>query len=277
MINFNIKNNDPEFKDNFWEDFNMPKTLSNVLKHFIQNYHHSVKKPQLDFIYEIIQNYIIQRPVDQRKLKELVDIELSKIDINKITIPTNHVYNQNKESNIKNQNIEKSDKNHLSIFQADSLGGDSFQDFVAEILQENGFTDVEIIGKSGDQGGDLIAITDDKKIIIQAKRYSIDKKISNSAVQEVLGAIRYYDADIGAVITNTVYTKPAKELAKKAGITLWNRTDLTKFIENYNKSHVQSKNRVPSKTNKSNNKQDKTSEINKSFNQTPIGTRMPPS
>lgn len=100
-----------------------------------------------------------------------------------------------------------------------------------KLLERNGFTDVEVTKKSGDQGGDIIASKDEQKFIIQAKRYSIDRKVSNDAVQEVKSAIAYYECDLGAVITNSFFTPSAKELASVNNIILWDRIEVSKFLE----------------------------------------------
>ena len=52
----------------------------------------------------------------------------------------------------------------VNVFHADRLVGNSFQDFVAETLKKNGFTDVEVAGKRGDQGEDLLVTRDNKKL-----------------------------------------------------------------------------------------------------------------
>ena len=50
-------------------------------------------------------------------------------------------------------------------------------------------------------------------------------------MQEVLGAMKYYDADKGFVITNNEFHKSAKLLAKKSDIELIDRFDLIEFIK----------------------------------------------
>ncbi|HUT06399.1 MAG TPA: restriction endonuclease, partial [Nitrosopumilaceae archaeon] len=52
------------------------------------------------------------------------------------------------------------DESQITIFSADRLDGNKFQDFVAKLLESNGFTDVSVTGRTGDQGGDLLAKKD---------------------------------------------------------------------------------------------------------------------
>jgi restriction system protein len=67
-------------------------------------------------------------------------------------------------------------------------------------------------------------------IDIQAKRYS--KPVGNKAVQEVIAAKAYYRCDEALVISNNSYTKSAKDLAQKVGVSLWSKKELMKMISN---------------------------------------------
>lgn len=214
------KNNaaDAEFSDGFWEGFHGPKTLSNVMRHFVTSYPGADTETRNVFAHMVMQS-VIMKSIDRRKLDELIEQEASKIDIADIS---------------ENRDGPAAEKTGMSIFQADRLDGQSFQDFVAEILRHAGYTDVEVTGKSGDQGGDILAERDGQSIVIQAKRYSVNRRVSNTAVQEAHGAKSYYTRDVGAVITNTLYTKSAKSLAEKTGVILWDRKDLTELIARYN-------------------------------------------
>ena len=210
------------FADIFWSGFHGRKTLSDVVQYFATTYPNADKKTKDTFAQEIVQDCIIMKKVHKRKLDELISHQLSKTD------NISKVRTQKRDHNTL-QNITKT-----SIFHADRLDGYAFQEFVAEILKNTGYDDVEVTGKSGDQGGDLLAKKDGKSLVIQAKRYSIDSKVSNSAVQEAYAAKAYYNANIAAVITNTLYTKGAKDLADKTKVILWDRQDLTRLIDKYN-------------------------------------------
>ena len=59
---------------------------------------------------------------------------------------------------------------------------------------------------------------DGKKIVVQAKRYS--KDVGIKAVQEVIGAKSYYNADEAWVVSNRYFTKAAKDLAQKGNVLL---------------------------------------------------------
>ena len=83
---------------------------------------------------------------------------------------------------------------------------------------EMGFQDVRGTPITGDQGADLIAKRDGRTIVIQAKRYQ--GSVGNRAVQEVVGAVSFYGADEGWVITSGSFTPSAKALAQKNGVKL---------------------------------------------------------
>lgn len=77
---------------------------------------------------------------------------------------------------------------------------------------------------TGDQGADLIIQKDGQMIVVQAKRYS--GPVGNKAVQEVIGAVTYYRASEGWVITNSTFTPQAKALAQKSNVRLFDGFDL---------------------------------------------------
>jgi HJR/Mrr/RecB family endonuclease len=209
-------------KSYFWNYTERDKTLANALKIFINDYPWNDDEYRKEFAKTILVGQIIKKDISSRKLLELLNQELQHVD------STLHV-----KKDIPEQN-KISEK--LTIYDIDKLDGNDFQDMMAKLLVVNGFTDVQVTGKAGDQGGDLVATKNDEQIVIQAKRYSIDNKVSNGAVQEVLGAIAVYNASKGIVVTNSFYTVSAKSLAKFNNIELWDRRIVEEFIESYNSS-----------------------------------------
>lgn len=114
----------------------------------------------------------------------------------------------------------------------DNMDGHEFEHFCASILEKNGFKSVNVTKGSGDQGIDIVAIKEGVKYGIQCKCYS--SNIQNKAVQEAIAGKKFYDCHVGVVLTNQYFTKPAKELAEKTGILLWDRSYLEKLINNLN-------------------------------------------
>lgn len=112
------------------------------------------------------------------------------------------------------------------------ITGHEYEHVCAKKLKKQGFTNVKVTKGSGDQGIDIIAHKDGKKYGIQCKYYS--SPVGNWAVQEAFAGSRYYDCDYAVVMTNTTFTKSAKELANKIGVELWefnavNSTSARKF------------------------------------------------
>lgn len=77
---------------------------------------------------------------------------------------------------------------------------------------------------SGDQGVDVVAEKDGKKVVIQCKLYS--KPVGNKAVQEIYSGKDYYNADYAVVVSNQAYTASARQLAHKCGVVLLSFEDL---------------------------------------------------
>ena len=107
----------------------------------------------------------------------------------------------------------------------DMMDGREFERFCAELLKNNGFSNVEVTTGSGDFGADVLATKDGVTYAIQCKRQS--SNVGNAAVQEVFSGKAHYNTHLGVVMTNRFFTKSAKEQAKSSGVVLWDRD----FIE----------------------------------------------
>ena len=86
------------------------------------------------------------------------------------------------------------------IFQVDKMSGEEFERYLKCHFEKLGFK-VELTPKSHDYGADLIMRKDGERIVIQAKRYK--ESVGIKAVQEIIGALQYYKADKGYVVTNS--------------------------------------------------------------------------
>jgi predicted RecB family endonuclease len=112
----------------------------------------------------------------------------------------------------------------------DNLSGAEFEEWCANLLRNNGFTNVQVTKTSGDQGVDILAQKSDIKYAIQCKCYS--SNLGNSPVQEVHAGKSMYDCHVGVVMTNRHFTSGAKELAKATGVLLWDREKLLQMMSN---------------------------------------------
>jgi len=106
------------------------------------------------------------------------------------------------------------------------MGGIEFEEFLRDLYDALGY----VVHKTdiNDQGADLIVMHGGEKIVIQAKRYK--NKVNNSAIQQVFTAKAFYECDKAIVITNSEYTKSAREVAEKVGVELWDATSLQSML-----------------------------------------------
>lgn len=109
----------------------------------------------------------------------------------------------------------------------DYMTGNDFEQFCALVLQGNGYA-TRITPASGDFGVDIIAEQSGITYAIQCKCYSSD--IGVDAVYQVAGGMKYYQANLGIVLTNRYFTRQAQELASGIGVVLWDRDSLIKLI-----------------------------------------------
>ena len=108
------------------------------------------------------------------------------------------------------------------------LDGPEFEAYVALILQDNGFRNVEITKGSGDQGADILADRNGKSYAIQCKNY--EGAVGNFAVQEAYAGAQFYGCDEAAVICPGEFTRGAKELARATGVLLWDGRKLSHMM-----------------------------------------------
>lgn len=114
-----------------------------------------------------------------------------------------------------------------NMSEVDKMSGRDFEKFLGTIFKRLNYK-VEVTKASGDFGADLILWKDKKKIIVQAKRYK--NKVPIKAIQEIVGAKAFYNADEIWVITNSHFTDPAVKLANANGVKLIERNQLANII-----------------------------------------------
>lgn len=101
--------------------------------------------------------------------------------------------------------------------------GHDFEEWVAAGLARYGWKARTTAG-SGDQGIDIIAERNGRKLGIQCKLYS--GNIGNKAVQEAHAGKAYYCLDDAAVLTNSKFTPSARNLAASTGTHLLSQFDI---------------------------------------------------
>jgi restriction system protein len=107
-----------------------------------------------------------------------------------------------------------------------TMTGREFELYCREILHDAGWQAALTPG-SGDQGADIIAEKEGRRVVIQCKFYN--GTVGNKAVQEAYAAAAFQDAPYAVVVTNSVFTKSAHQLAHKNGVLLMHHTDLPRL------------------------------------------------
>lgn len=113
----------------------------------------------------------------------------------------------------------------MSMRKVDRLNGRAFEKYLCAQFRHFGYR-VTLTDYSHDYGADLILRRRGEKIVVQAKRY--ERNVGIAAVQESVGSVAYYDADRAMVVTNSGFTKSARNLARQNNVELWGRYDIQK-------------------------------------------------
>jgi len=109
------------------------------------------------------------------------------------------------------------------------MTGDYFEKFLSEVFLERGY-DVEMTGKAGDQGVDLIVTRQGVRVAIQAKGYT-SGNVGNTAVQEAHAGMTHHRCHRAAVVTNSRFTSGAQELADSVGCQLIDGSQIPDVID----------------------------------------------
>lgn len=121
----------------------------------------------------------------------------------------------------------RGDARSSAIVAIDRMDGPAFEQYLVDLFRRLGFT-VKHVGARNDYGADLIVERNESRIAVQAKARK--DYVAISAVQQALGARFYYDCDGSLVVTNRYFSTPAKTLARKADVALWDRDQLVAAI-----------------------------------------------
>lgn len=135
---------------------------------------------------------------------------------------TNPIKMESSHDNTEDLPIKKVENDEIKYI--DSLTGRQFELYIGKLLPKIGYSNVKVTQQSGDQGVDVTAEIDDKKVGFQCKNYS--KSVGNRAVQELFAGQAFYGCDSAVLVTNSYFTQSAEELANKLSIELWDREKL---------------------------------------------------
>ena len=161
-------------------------------------------------------NYKVVYSHEMRSLKVLVDSEIKKIESEK------------RVNKLLSDDVDVESK--LSIDDVDLMSGEQFEDFVVDLFKAMKYKTTHT-KLSGDQGIDVIAENGNSKVAIQAKCYT--GTVGNHAIMEAVAGAKHYGATKCMVVTNSTFTKSAKELAESNNVVLWDRKILKEKINQY--------------------------------------------
>jgi restriction system protein len=103
------------------------------------------------------------------------------------------------------------------------MSPNEYEHWVASALMKYGWN-TKVTQAVGDQGIDVIATQSEVKLVIQCKLYS--GNVGNAAVQEITAGRLFENANFAAVVTNSTFTKSAKQLASASGVFLLHHDQL---------------------------------------------------
>lgn len=109
----------------------------------------------------------------------------------------------------------------------DQMRGADFEQYLGSLLRSRGYT-VKFTKVSGDFGADIVATKKGHRYSIQAKRRW--RSIDRGAVADAVGAMAIYHCSKSMVITNSYFTKQARQFAKANQTQLVDRDQLADWI-----------------------------------------------
>jgi restriction system protein len=109
----------------------------------------------------------------------------------------------------------------------DAMSGLDFECYIADLLISHGFRIISLTERY-DMGVDIVAEKDGQRWGIQVKRYS--GLVKAAAVRQVVTALKFYNCERAMVITNSTYSKVARQLAESNDCVLIDRPQLLKLI-----------------------------------------------
>lgn len=220
ILSYNINNN-----------LTITETLNEI--------YNSNKKDEIEeFITLLYGKYDMPTIIENGKIKYTLDDGLSFLDLgycdnNYYIQSSNKIIKeffdkQKKKIYIENLSKGTTNKTKTTISDIDLMSGIEFEKYISRLFQSWGYKS-HTTQETNDQGVDVIAEKNGVKIAIQTKCYN--GVVGNSAIQEIVAGMKFYDADKAMVITNSTFTKSAIELAKKNNVQLWDRKTIIEKID----------------------------------------------
>ena len=103
-----------------------------------------------------------------------------------------------------------------------------FEEYIAALLSDMGYKNVELTPYSNDKGVDVLAEKDGLRYAVQCKRYK--GTVGSPDMQKFLGAMQHAGAEKGIFVTTGMFSFEAEKMAYEHPIELINRIELAKII-----------------------------------------------
>ena len=146
---------------------------------------------------------ITKENLKERSLKIIIDVTNAPIEESIITIEQNYI------------------SSPLSF--DPRMDPFDYEEHCALLLKSAGWT-AQATQKSGDQGADVIAVKNNIKIVVQCKLYT--GTVGNDAVQQVYTAQNFQSAQAAIVVTNSTFSKSARQASATTGVHLIHHSQL---------------------------------------------------
>lgn len=108
-----------------------------------------------------------------------------------------------------------------------AMSGAQFEVFVADLLRAMGHR-AKVVGRSGDQGVDVILVRGEERIAIQYKNHK--RRIGNKPVQEVYAGAKHHGCSRAWAVAPAGFTEGARTLAKSTGVSLFDEGGIRHWI-----------------------------------------------
>ena len=109
-----------------------------------------------------------------------------------------------------------------------AMSGAQFEIFVADLFRAMGHR-ATVMGKSGDQGVDVIVDHGGERVAVQCKNYK--RRVGNKPVQEVYAGAKHHGCARAWVVAPAGYTSGAHELARSTGVSLFDAGAVRRWIK----------------------------------------------
>jgi len=119
-------------------------------------------------------------------------------------------------------------RTRITIDDIDRISGYDFEIVLKTLFKKMGYHVIHT-PLSGDQGADLIVEKFGVKTVVQAKNWQ--NNVTNSGIQEIVAAVKHFDAQRAMVISTSGFTQSARDLARSNKVVLWDRSILITMLD----------------------------------------------